>query len=344
MNLRNLNVKNRTHKLIYKSLNNKKISQIYKIFEQNIDLKENFAVAVSGGADSLSLAYLSKVYSLKNSLKIKFYIVDHKLRKESSHESKTVQKQLKKIGVNSKILVWSGKKPSSNIQSIARNKRYQLISKECRKNKINYLLLGHHMDDLLENFFIRVLRGSGLNGLVSFDKKTKNENFKLNFLRPLLDINKKDLIYLTKKVFNFFIEDPSNKNENFKRIKIRNLIQVLEKEGLDKEKFFLTINNLKDTNKTIKFYVNLNISTNSLYFNKKNYTIINSKFFLQSHEVVFRSLTQIIKKIGNKSYPVRGKSVDELISKINKNLLTRSTLGGCFIEKINKTVKISREN
>ena len=37
--------------------------------------------------------------------------------------------------------------------------------------KINDILLGHHQDDLLENFFIRMLRGSGLKGLVSLDKK-----------------------------------------------------------------------------------------------------------------------------------------------------------------------------
>ena len=30
-------------------------------------------------------------------------------------------------------------------------------------------MLGHHQEDFFENFFIRLLRGSGLKGLVSFD-------------------------------------------------------------------------------------------------------------------------------------------------------------------------------
>ena len=62
------------------------------------------------------------------------------------------------------------------------------------------------------------------------------KNQKLNIIRPLLDIEKKDLIYISKKVFNFYIKDPSNINKEFKRTRIRNLLQSLEKEGLDKKK------------------------------------------------------------------------------------------------------------
>ena len=66
---------------------------------------------------------------------------------------------------------WNGKKPTKNIQSEARFKRYELLFKRCKKLKIRNILLGHHQDDLFENFFIRLLRGSGLKGLVSLDKK-----------------------------------------------------------------------------------------------------------------------------------------------------------------------------
>ena len=65
-------------------------------------------------------------------------------------EAKRVSSTLKKFGINCKILIWKGKKPSSNIQSIAREKRYSLLINECKKNKIKYLLLGHHIDDLYE--------------------------------------------------------------------------------------------------------------------------------------------------------------------------------------------------
>ena len=231
MNQKNLSVKNKTHKIVDRYLKNKKIFKIFKKFEKSLEIKDNFAVAISGGPDSLSLAFLSKIYAFKYKIKVKFLIVDHKLRKESSLEAKLVRKYLKKINIDSKILPWLGKKPHKNIQSIARIKRYNLLIKECKKNKISYLLLGHHLDDLFENFFIRLLRGSGLNGLISLDKKTTN--YDLNILRPLLDLEKKDLRYLSNKVFNFCIDDPSNKNESFKRIKIRNLLNSLREEGLE---------------------------------------------------------------------------------------------------------------
>ena len=72
-------------------------------------------------------------------------------------------------------------------------------------------------------------------------------------MRPLLDLEKKDLINLSKRIFNLFIKDPSNKDENFKRIRIRNLLSSLEKKVLIRKNYYLTINNLKDSDKSIKF-------------------------------------------------------------------------------------------
>ena len=344
MNQKNLSVRNKTHKKILSNLNNKKISKTFKEFSNSLNIEENLAVAVSGGPDSLALAFLAKCYSLKNKIKVKYFIVDHKLRKESLLEAKTIKDMLKKIDIDCKILPWNGKKPSKNIQAIARDKRYSLLVKECKKNDIRYLLLGHHVNDLLENFLIRLVRGSGLNGLISFNKNTKYKDQKLAILRPLLDIEKKDLIYVTKKVFNFFIKDPSNINKEFKRTRIRNLLQSLEKEGLDKKKLILTINNLKDSDRSIKFYLDKNLNENSIFLKKKNIYILNQNFFDQSHEIIFRSLTKIIQRLGKKNYPVRGKSLNELIKEINAKSFSKVTLGGCFIDRINETILISKEN
>jgi len=344
MNLKNLSAQNKNRKKILSHLNDKNIFKTSKEFENSLDVKENLAVAVSGGPDSLALAFLTKCYSLKNKVKVKYFIVDHKLRKESSLEAKTTKDILKKINIDCKILLWNGKKPSKNIQAAARNKRYLLLAEECKKNNIEYLLLGHHINDLFENFLIRLVRGSGLNGLISFSKKTKYKNQKLNIIRPLLDIEKKDLIYISKKVFNFYIKDPSNINKEFKRTRIRNLLQSLEKEGLDKKKLTLTINNLKDSNRSIKFYVDKNLKENSIFKKKKNIYILNQIFFDQSHEVIFRSLAKIIQRLGKKYYAVRGKSLTELIKGINARSFSKVTLGGCFIDRVNETILISREN
>ncbi len=205
-------------------------------------------------------------------------------------------------------------------------------------------MLGHHLNDVLENFLIRIVRGSGLNGLISFNKISKYRDQNINILRPLLDIEKKDLISIAKIIFNFYINDPSNKDEKYKRTRIRNLLHSLEKEGLDIKKLELTINNLKDSDRSIKFYVDRNLNKNSKLLKKDKTYILNKFFFDQSHEVIFRSLTKIIQIIGKKYYPVRGKSMDEVINAIKQKSFTKLTLGGCFIERINETILISRES
>jgi len=166
----------------------------------------------------------------------------------------------------------------------------------------------------------------------------------LNIVRPLLNLEKKDLLYISNEVFSFFVKDPSNINEDYKRTRIRNLLQSLEKEGLDKKKLKLTINNLKDSNESIKFYVNKNLKKNVVFLKRKNIYILNRNFFDQSHEIIFRSLTNLIQKLGKKYYPVRGKSINELIKKINKKSFIKHTLGGCLIERVNETILISQEN
>ena len=292
----------------------------------------------------MALAYLAKCYSIKNKITIKFFLVDHKLRPESTKEAASVKKILQKFGITCKVLSWKGKKPSRNIQSLAREARYSLLAKECKKNNIKHLLIGHHSNDLFENFLIRVVRGSGLKGLVSFNKSAKYKNENLNILRPLLNLEKNDLINISKIVFKFFIKDPSNINEIYKRTRIRTLLDSLEKEGLDLKKLKLTIDNLRDSDKSIKFYVKKNLKDNSVHIKTKNTCILNQSFFDQSHEVVFRSLTFIIQKIGQKYYPVRGKSINELINRIALKAFSKITLGGCFVESINETILISREN
>ena len=136
MSLKNLSVKTKIHKLLKNKLSNKKINQIYKRFEKSLEINDNFIVAVSGGPDSLALAFLSKVYSIKKKLSSKYFIIDHKLRPESTKEAKTVKKLLKQVFIDSEILTWKGKKPSNNIQSIARLNRYNLLFQQSEKFKI----------------------------------------------------------------------------------------------------------------------------------------------------------------------------------------------------------------
>ena len=141
MSPKNLNASNKTHKFLLNQLKDKQTSKIYKKFEENLQLNEDFIVAVSGGPDSLALCFLSKIYSIKKHLKVKYFHVDHKLRNNSTKEAKFVKLLLKKFSTNLEILTWVGKKPKSNIQSIARDKRYALMINKAKTVSYTHLTL-----------------------------------------------------------------------------------------------------------------------------------------------------------------------------------------------------------
>ena len=71
---------------------------------------------------------------------------------------------------------------------------------------------------------------------------------------------------------------------------------------------------------------------------------LNKDFFNQPGEVVFRSLTEIIKIIGKKYYPVRGKKIDKIVELVKNNRPFKTTLGNCIIKKVNDTIIVSKEH
>ncbi len=339
MSLKNLNASSKIHKKLLNKLRDKRIYKIYNKFENNLNLNNNFTVAVSGGPDSLALVFFSKIYSIKKSLKVKYFLVDHKLRNNSSVEALFVKNLLKDFSVDLDILKWNGKKPKNNTQSLARKKRYNLLINQSKKFKINHILFGHHEDDVYENFFIRLLRGSGLKGIVSLDKTTLINN--VNILRPLINVEKKDLIYISKKMFNKYVEDPSNEDEIFKRVRIRNLIKNLESEGLDKSKFKLSINNLKSVDQSIQFFCEKNLRENSIISHNK--VVLKEEFFNSPQEVLFRSFSKILQLVGKKYFPPRGKKIANILENLESKTTFKSTLGNCVIKKINRTVIVHKE-
>lgn len=343
MKKRSLNANQITRKNILANLKDKVIKSVYNTFQNNLKINDHFAVAVSGGPDSLALAFLSKCYSLKKNLKSYFFIVDHKIRKESSFEAKSVKKKLEKFGIKCKILTWKGKKLKGNIQSNARKIRYNLLFKECKTKSIKSLLIGHHKDDLIENFLIRLYRGSGLRGLTSFKVNNQLTN-EILIYRPLIKTRKKALLYLSKKAFNFYINDPFNKDDKFQRSRIRKFLEFSKQEGFNQNKIEKTIDNLEDANASVENYVFRNLSENSFYSKSENKYLLSAFFFIAPNEVIMRSLFHCIKLVGKKYYNVRGKKINKLINEIKKDKLPKkTTLGGCIIKKVAETVIIYAE-
>ncbi len=349
MKKKNLSVKKIIHNFYFKKLDDPRIKKIYLNFKKKISshVTNSFCVAVSGGADSMALSFLAKCYSLENNKKVYFFIVDHKLRKNSTFEANLVKKKLKLFKISSDILTIKKINKKINLQSFARDNRYKLIINQSLTKKIDIILTAHHADDLIENFFIRLLRGSGLKGLISFSKikskVTLDDN--IYILRPLLDTSKKDLIYLSKNTFNFNVNDPSNLDEKFLRVKVRKLISNLEKDGLTFNKFKLSLNNLSKSNNAIDYYVQKNINDNSNYFKLTNTIILKEDFLKQPDEIVFRSFSELIQKIGKKDTFPRGIKVENLLKYLRStNNYSKKTLSGCIIQKIENSVIISSEN
>ena len=340
MKKKRLSVKKIVHNTINNYLLDKKILKTYNIFKKNIANKKFgkiIAGAISGGPDSLALAFLMKVYSLENSLKLKFIHINHKLRLNSTKEAVKLKKNMNTFNAKIIIINWNGKKPTSNIQAIARKNRYKLIFEYSIKNKVDSVFFAHNKNDLVENFLIRIMRGSGLSGFVSFNSISNRYENDLNIFRPLLNINKEDLIYISKKVFKNYLNDPSNENIKFKRVRVRKILNNLNDEGFNLEKIILTINNLTSSNQAIKYYTEENIKLNSSNLSK-NSIIVNNDFFNKPDDVVIRSITTIIKKVNKKYYAPRGKQIINLVISLKSSKIKKLTLSGCVIEKINSSV------
>jgi len=324
------------------SLNNK-TSLIYSNFKSQLitSIKKNsFLVAVSGGPDSLALSALSYTYSIEKKIKVFFVLVDHGIRANSYTEAQSVKNLLKKKKIDL-IILRNKKKISKNIQSHAREIRYQLLLNFSKKNKIKFIMTGHHRDDQIETFLIRLSRGSGIQGLSSMSKVSNLSNTTKLF-RPLLDEKKENLIFLAKYYFGKIFKDPSNTNQKYLRTKIRNLIKRFEKSGIKPDRIINSINNLASTRDTLNFYTE-RIEKNCVIKKDNTISINLKKFFLENDEIQLKIFSNCIKKISKNYYPPRAKKVLNLLSRVRSNESPKATLGGCVIIRSKKNLIISKE-
>ena len=321
----------------------KKISEIYLSFKFRLEKtikKKTFVVGVSGGPDSLALAALSKMYQHEHRVKVFFVLIDHAIRRNSKNEASFVKKLLRKKGINITI-IRNKERIEKNVQNKARKVRYGLLSEYCERKKARFILTGHHSDDQIETFLIRLSRGSGIQGLSSMNKITKL-NSKVSLIRPLLDFKKKDLAFIARKVFGKFIIDPSNKDTKYLRTKVRSLKKELEKSGIHHDKIMRSINNLASTRDTLNNYLERIIE--SCVEKRRNETLINlKKLFLESNEIKFKILSSAIKDFSKSYYPPRSKKVFNALKQFNSDKKIKLTLGGCFLEKSGDYLSIRKE-
>ena len=324
----NLNIRN---SLIYSN---------FKLYLEKSIKKKTFLIAVSGGPDSLALTALSKIYTNEKKNKVFFVLVDHGIRLNSSKEAKAVKSLLKKKKIN--LVVLSNKeKINKNIQRHAREVRYKLLLNFCNKNKIKFILTGHHRDDQIETFLIRLSRGSGVQGLSSMKKISTLSN-KIKLIRPLLDEKKKDLSIIAKTFFGKIFKDPSNNNQKYLRTKIRGLIKHFEKSGIKHERIISSINNLGATRDTLNTYIS-RVEKECIVKKKKEISINLNFFLLESAEIQLKVFSNCIKNVSKSYYPPRAKKIVNLLKKLKSDEVSKATLGGCVIQKIHNSLVIYKE-
>ena len=172
-------------------------------------------------------------------------------------------------------------------------------------------------------------------------------NLKVFFIK-LLSITVA-IIVIINVFYNIFLADKMDVINKISKMDkesaevIKNKIRLEIKSGLEKDKLFLTLNNLRSSNNTVKFYIEQNKKDNSFFDKKNNKLFLNEIFFKQPHEVVLRSFSDFLRIIGGNYFSARGKKIEYVLEKIDKDTLKKETLAGCIIKKINQTVIISKE-
>ncbi len=302
---------------------------MFSDFLQKHQIKQKtIAVGVSGGADSLALVLMAQEELFPLGFKIVALTVDHGLRPTSQKEAAYVARVMKKHNIEHHILIWCGKKPNTGIEEAARLARYQLIEEWCQKNEIEVLMTAHHLYDQAETFFMRLERGSGLDGLCGMKEVTNYQNLKI--LRPLLHTEPEKLKkYLNRRHISW-IEDESNEDLRLLRVKIRKFLPLFEeKTGISPLKIVQTMSRLQSS----RFYFENTIE--KLFKNNiKSYDGLAFKcqadFFLSlEEEISYRLLGLLIKKISQADYAPEAEKIFKLLAKMRQADFKSATLGHC---------------
>ncbi len=333
---------------LVKPINHKKVVKItnqdFEAKMRELRVNSDIAVAVSGGPDSLALMHLSNRYALNNNINLTVLSIDHGIRAESSKEIVWLEKIAKKNKINFYSTKLKKKINSSNTLSKARTLRYEALSKYCNKKKIKFLLTAHHLDDEIENFLMRLVRGSGIKGLSSLKVKSRYKNTKLILVRPLLEYSKKSLIQYLSEQKQSYLNDRTNYNNKYDRSRIRKLSQQLIQEGLSKVRFKNVLKNLKNANNAINTAVS-NYLEEQVKLNEKKIISFRSKEFINlPEEIQHRVLVKLCRFAGKSNKVPRSRSIQELINSIVKEKSFKRTLNSCTFVGQKGVVNIQSES
>ena len=282
------------------------VNEIIRIVKNNIldnnllNKGDKVVVAVSGGPDSMCL--LDVLYRLKDELDIKIEVahVNHGIRKESDDEKIYVENYCNDRDIPFHYLKVDvptlSKEKKISEETCGREIRYEFFEKVRKETNSNYIAVAHNLNDNVETVLLNEIRGCGLKGLTGMD-------FKFNYIiRPLLTIEKKDiLVYNNELEINPCI-DKTNEEEIYLRNKIRlSLIPYLQELNPN---FTTNISRmrliLKEDNDFIVDYVD-NIMKDIILEENKDKIVFNFSNIMTQHDSIKKRIIRNIieKKISN---------------------------------------------
>lgn len=185
---------------------------------------EVIGVACSGGADSMALLNILNNQKEELDCEIVCITIDHMLRGDNSIGDALFVKSFCadhhipcwKFSVDASRLAESKK---IGVEEAARISRYGVFEKLLKENKVDKIALAHHISDQAETILMHILRGAGLNGACGMEEIRQG-----NYIRPLLDTSKEDIIKYCHAEEVPYVVDETNADPSYNRNFIRNLI------------------------------------------------------------------------------------------------------------------------
>lgn len=215
-----------------------------------------FALAVSGGRDSMALAVLARGYARVTGADIRVLTVDHGLREGSGKAARQCAQWCEALGFSVRVLYWRGDKPVSGVQAAARKARYRLLAEACAAEGVDTLMTAHSADDQAETVFMRLRRGAGpagLSAMADASRIASGAGAPVRLLRPLLAFTRPRLTATVDQVGQAYLDDPANDDPAFERVRVRALLAALgEQDLLTVEALGRTAARLRDADRRLR--------------------------------------------------------------------------------------------
>ena len=191
-----------------------------------IEAGDTIMVAVSGGADSLALAYALLKETQPLAITPIAVTIDHQLQSGSGDQASKVEQQLKEMGYGKVICKKVVVTTESGLEAGARDARYQALATCAQEEKAEKVFLGHTRDDQAETVLLGLARGSGTRSLSGMAVENGI------YIRPLLNVTREQTVAACKEIKLEPWNDPHNTNTEFSRVRVRREILPIMEEKL----------------------------------------------------------------------------------------------------------------